>query len=905
MMKTFAIDFETYYDNHVSIKKLGPQGYFNHPEFEAYMVTIVGDDGTEFAGHPKDAPWSLLKGHRALSHNASFDEALYYVGVKQGWWPEVKVAEWHCTADLAAYSGYPRSLKGAAAEVLGIELSKDTRDNMKGKRPKDMGADFYEEVREYALDDSRYCLQLWEKLSPNWPETERAISALNRRIVANGLPIDEEALRKNVEHLYQLRFDAEQSIPWVGRGSGLTPLSRKAFNEECRTMGIEPPKSLAQDSPEAAKWLATYQERCPWAVAVSDFRRINSLLSKLEKFQGGTMPDGRYYGALLYFGAHTGRFSGSGGNANLQNLPRGELFGVDFRRMIKTPPGRSLVVVDLSQIEVRTLCWLAGDTKALKLIAESDDIYHAFGVLLGLHDEANGPLSKYDPTLRHKIKSIVLGCGYGMGVARFAQFAGIDENEAHDAVMLYRRRMRKVKKLWESYDEDLVMSQSLQQPFKVELPSGRTIDYGVVKRMKDPKGGYSHFVRQVKNGQFRQVKTWGGTVTENCISHSAEVLSHWRGWVPLASVTTDDLIWDGVDFVRHDGFVDKGVQDVISVHGVRSTPDHKFLVDGKWVDAEEACVSPARGVLLPHEIKRPIGANLRYVYRNSHSREARPESPVGAQMQVWEDDSQELGGSTAGENLRKGVPIFGRSDKGQQFNSWQERAQAVRCVEVDDRQVSPAISPSLEKLRSTRDNSMPEVEGVVPEFLGRHASDVGGGPDIGPDRQQQRVLPRELPLGDPQPAGQEHEEIKNNSGAIRDSSAERGEALHTALPPQPRVADGESNHHSPEPEEQVGDILNCGPRNRFVVRGGPGMPALIAHNCSQGLARDIFCHHMLEIDRAGHDIILHVHDEVVVETDTDKAEEVLREIEGIMSTPPPWIEIPLAAEGKVLEFYQK
>ena len=127
-------------------------------------------------------------------------------------------------------------------------------------------------------------------------------------------------------------------------------------------------------------------------------------------FMNGTSPDGRYYGGFLYFGASTGRFSGSGGNLNLQNLPRGEMFGVDFRKMIKTPEGRSLVVVDLSQIEVRTLCHLAGDTKALQLIAESDDIYHAFGVLLGLHDPAKGPLKQYDPNLRHKVKSIVLEC---------------------------------------------------------------------------------------------------------------------------------------------------------------------------------------------------------------------------------------------------------------------------------------------------------------------------------------------------------------------------------------------------------------------------------------------------------------------------------------------------------------
>ena len=59
-MNTFALDFETYYDKDCSIKTLGPLGYFSHPNFDAYMVSVVGDEGTEYVGHPKDFNWSLL-----------------------------------------------------------------------------------------------------------------------------------------------------------------------------------------------------------------------------------------------------------------------------------------------------------------------------------------------------------------------------------------------------------------------------------------------------------------------------------------------------------------------------------------------------------------------------------------------------------------------------------------------------------------------------------------------------------------------------------------------------------------------------------------------------------------------------------------------------------------------------
>ena len=86
-MNTYALDYESYYDKECSIRKLGPLGYFNHPDFDAYLMSVVGDDGTNWVGHPKDFEWELLKGQRVLSHNASFDETLYLLGIEKKWWP--------------------------------------------------------------------------------------------------------------------------------------------------------------------------------------------------------------------------------------------------------------------------------------------------------------------------------------------------------------------------------------------------------------------------------------------------------------------------------------------------------------------------------------------------------------------------------------------------------------------------------------------------------------------------------------------------------------------------------------------------------------------------------------------------------------------------------------------------
>lgn len=74
-----------------------------------------------------------------------------------------------------------------------------------------------------------------------------------------------------------------------------------------------------------------------------------------------------------------------------------------------------------------------------------------------------------------------------------------------------------------------------------------------------------------------------------------------------------------------------------------------------------------------------------------------------------------------------------------------------------------------------------------------------------------------------------------------------------------------------------------GQRTSMKLWGG-----VLAENLSQAMARDVLCYMMLEIEKAGMEIILHVHDEVVVECDEDKAEEVLDTINKIMSTPPEW-----------------
>lgn len=564
-MTIYALDFETYYDRDCSIKTLGPLGYFSHHSFDAYMVSVVGDDGLEWVGHPKDFDWQLLEDNIVLSHNASFDETLYLYGVTQNWWPKVTPAEWHCTADMAAACGLPRSLKNSTAEAFNLEISKTTRDNMSGKTWDSMSDDFKREVEEYAIKDSVLCLRLWKEYESKWSQFERDISTLNRRIIQRGIPIDIDALKKSKETINKLLFDTEQSIPWADEKP---LLSRKAFDEHCIKLGIEPPASLAQNDVDAQRWIRAHGHKYKWIEAVTNWRRVNTIKKKLDSFDYATMPDNRYYGGIMYFGGHTGRFSGSGGNLNLQNLPRDEMFGVNMRNLITAPEGRKLVVVDLSQIEVRTLCWLSEDRDTMDVIDASDDIYEAFAIQFGLWSKDKGVLKKEDPKLRHKVKAIVLGCGYGAGAKKFAEMYGMPLQEAEDAVSLYRTKLFKVPKYWKKLD-NLVKRHYGDGLLTLDLPSGRSLTYPKL-HMTMAQGRVHYGCSINRNGQKRKMKLWGGILAENLSQALArDIFSYMMLEIDKAGI---DIIFHVHDEVICECDEDKAEETLQKITQIMSTP---------------------------------------------------------------------------------------------------------------------------------------------------------------------------------------------------------------------------------------------------------------------------------------------------------------------------------------------
>jgi len=78
----------------------------------------------------------------------------------------------------------------------------------------------------------------------------------------------------------------------------------------------------------------------------------------------------------------------------------------------------------------------------------------------------------------------------------------------------------------------------------------------------------------------------------------------------------------------------------------------------------------------------------------------------------------------------------------------------------------------------------------------------------------------------------------------------------------------------------------------------------LVENIVQATARDCLAHSMLKLDEAGYDIVMHIHDEVVIEVKQDRDE--LKNITDIMGQEIPWAKgLPLRADGYECSYYQK
>lgn len=90
---------------------------------------------------------------------------------------------------------------------------------------------------------------------------------------------------------------------------------------------------------------------------------------------------------------------------------------------------------------------------------------------------------------------------------------------------------------------------------------------------------------------------------KGCIAAGSPVLTD-KGLVPIDFVTLEHKVWDGVEFVTHEGVEYKGEKEVITFEGLTATPDHEvYLNDGSKVPfADYVSGTPPRSIAKVYDI---------------------------------------------------------------------------------------------------------------------------------------------------------------------------------------------------------------------------------------------------------------------------------------------------------------
>jgi DNA polymerase-1 len=162
-------------------------------------------------------------------------------------------------------------------------------------------------------------------------------------------------------------------------------------------------------------------------------------LSKLKSTYTDKLPQninpqtGRVHTSYHQAVAATGRLSST--EPNLQNIPVRTEEGRRIRQAFIAPPGKKILALDYSQIELRIMAHLSQDKALLEAFAQGRDIHRAtaaevFGVAL----------AEVTTEQRRRAKAVNFGLIYGMSAFGLAQQLDISRSEAQHYVDTYFAR---------------------------------------------------------------------------------------------------------------------------------------------------------------------------------------------------------------------------------------------------------------------------------------------------------------------------------------------------------------------------------------------------------------------------------------------------------------------------------
>lgn len=533
-MTIVTVDFETYWSDTYSLTRMSEVDYILSPLFQVIGVSIKVGDGpiTWHAGHPgviEDAfaeiDWENVA---LLSHNMRFDGSI--LKWRYGYEPKFYL-DTLCMARAVTHAKLQSSSLASVAQGMGLPPKGDEVLRVKGKRLEAFTERELHDYGAYCAHDSFLCRTIFDRfMEARFPKSElEVIDHALRMFITPTAQLD---MHKLAIHLHGLEVYREKLFSNVDR-SNYT--SNEKFARILMDAGVTPAQKI---SPTTGKWIwalsrndpefkrmcedpeLTHEQQVHLMIrrgaksTIEETRTRRMLeLAKLDwylpspKVSGGDQKGADYQGRgwmpvpYLYYGAHTGRFSGTAG-FNFANLPRAS----PIREAIVAPPGMRIVHRDASQIECRVLAAISGCALLLRGFQKGEDVYCDFASRFYKRG-----ISKTDTKERFTGKTAVLSLGYGAGWLRFQNtlFLGqggmsvqLTSNEAAALVTLYRETYFEIPALWKKangiiagFAGQIIPNQNLElfpeiyldySRGNIRLPNGLRLQYPGITALQVP-----------------------------------------------------------------------------------------------------------------------------------------------------------------------------------------------------------------------------------------------------------------------------------------------------------------------------------------------------------------------------------------------------------------------------------
>lgn len=95
---------------------------------------------------------------------------------------------------------------------------------------------------------------------------------------------------------------------------------------------------------------------------------------------------------------------------------------------------------------------------------------------------------------------------------------------------------------------------------------------------------YSEFASDIYKRHVTKADTGDRFVGKTCLAAGTRVLTD-AGVIPIEYVTTSHILWDGIEWVHHDGLMAYGLKETLTVSGISLTPDHLVWCGTEWREA--------------------------------------------------------------------------------------------------------------------------------------------------------------------------------------------------------------------------------------------------------------------------------------------------------------------------------